>query len=468
MKPLSIGLSLVVLASITVVIYKTSREPNLTAPAATPAVAAPKPAAPPKQTTHIPTPSPPASPHALFKEPVEPYVFEFASAALTSWRNLADQKPALVLFSVHPFLDPLPDSERNFILDFVRTAPATELARRGRFNVPDTAFVPPQTVSVAIASGMIGELIFVQPTTRAVDKVSLTNFQQKAFTAGFLTKEEALALKLMDDGVIGGTVRGIPFRCVHPAALPPINRPVIVHVDLSYFKDLYVNDVKTPMYDLLYRTARSVRAAGWNSLAATLSYSNQEADFSLETRFMISRLAILLLHPELLEGSIPPSWILLSNARLASAMFTETTARELTSQAVAIAPDDPDALFALSLQKFVQRQSDEAFALLDRAVALDPGYALAYLDLAVTGAELGNVKKAEELLNKAAEIFPQNPFIRINLAGLLIRNNHGKEAIPLLRELQQLPWSATYHPDAASLLKQMLDDATVQATAIKP
>lgn len=478
MKSFYIGLSLVVLAAITVAVYWISLEPTLTAPATAPTpvpVLTPEPTAEKHSVPTVTTATAPAAAkqvrqnkptfptHALFKEPVEPQVFELASGALVIWRNLADQKPALVLFSVHPFLEPLPESERKSIRNFVRTASPAELVRRGRFNVPDTAFVPPQTVSAAIASGLIGELIFVLPTTRTVDQVSLPSFQQKAFAAGFLSEKETLALKLQDDGVISGRVRGIPFRCVHPDALPSISRPVIIHVDLSYFKDLYVNDVKTPLYNLIFQTAQSIRNAGWKSLAATLSYSNQEAEFSLETRYLISNLATLLLHPDLLESNPPLSWQLRADASLANATFAEETAQELIAQAVEVAPDDPDALYALSLQKFQQKQPDEAFALLDRAVAIDPGYALAYLDLAETGIELGQVKKAEELFNKAASIFPHNPFIRIKLAHLLIEGNRGTEAIPLLRELQQLPWSSTYHPETTRLLKQMLDYATGQA-----
>ena len=409
------------------------------------------------------TPAPkPAPTRALFQKPVEPGIFELSSGALVLWRNFADQKPALVLFSTHPFLDPLGAAEQEAIVKFVKTATPAELVRRSRLNAPDTIFVPPQTVSAAIESGMIGELVFVQPTTREVEKFSLVNFQKRAFAAGFLNEKEALALTLKD-GIISGTVRGIPFRCVHPETLPQIDRPVIVHVDLGYFMDVYINDVKTPMYNLLYQTARSIRDAGWQALAATLSFSNQEAEFSLDTRFIISDLAVLLLHPELLEGGTPPSWELRSNARLASAMFDETTASELTAKAVAVAPDDPAALYALSQRKFVERQPDEAFALLDRAVALDPGYALAYVDLGETALATGREAKAEELLKKAIKYFPNNPFIRITLADLLIQTDRSAEALPLIRKLQQLPWSLTAHPGVPPLLKEMAATAIEQS-----
>lgn len=402
---------------------------------------------------------------ALFKEPIEPAVFELSVGALAAWRNFAEQKPTLVLFSTHPFLNPLPPGEGEAIRNFVHTAPAAELVRRGRFNVPDPAFLPPQAVSAAIEAGLLGELIFVLPTTKTVDKFALADFQQRAFAAGFLSEPEALDLK-SKAGVISGKVRGIPFRCVHPNALPKLDRPVIVHIDLGYFKDLYVNDVKTPVYNLLYQTARSIRDTAWPALAVTLSYSNQEAEFSLATRFMISNLATILQHPELLEGGTPPSWKLLADARFAAAMFAETTAQELITRAAEVAPDDPDALYTLSQQLFQQLQPAEAFATLDRAVAIDPGYALAYLELAETGAEQGRWEKTEEMLAKARLIFPNNPFIAISQADLLIRRQRGQEAVPLLNELQQLPWSPVYHPNVPDLLRQML--AAARETSVQP
>lgn len=433
---------------------------SLTCPvlAATDAAVAPTATAPTADALH---------PLALFKNPVEPAVFELSTGALVIWRNFAKQKPTLVLFSTHPFLDPLHPGEGETIRNFVRTAPAAELVRRGRINVPDPAFTPPQTVSAAIEAGLLGELIFVQPTTKTVDKVALTDFQQRSFASGFLTEPEALGLKLKD-GVISGTVRGIPFRTVHPDALPKLDRPVIVHIDLGYFKDLYVNDVKTPVYNLLYQTARAIRDAAWPALAATLSYSNQEAEFSLETRFMISNLATLLLQPELLNGGTPPSWKLRADARFAAAMFAESTAQELTAQAARIASDDPDALYALSQLKFVEQRAAEAFALLDQAVALDPGYALAYLELAESGDVQGQWDKAEDLLAKAASIFPNNPFIRIRQADLLIRRGRGTEARVLLTELQQLPWSTTYYPGIPGLLREMNAAAAPPVSSAQP
>lgn len=399
--------------------------------------------------------------HALFKEPVTPAVYELASGGLATWRQHAEIKPALVLFSLHPFLDPLRNENVHGIKEFVRTAAPTELIRRTRLQTPDPILLPPQTTSAAIAAGLISELIFVQPSTQKMTEASLASFQQRTFDAGFLTAEEARALTLKDD-TISGTVRGIPFRTVHLDALPKITGPVLVHIDLGYFKELYVNAIKTPAYPLIYKLISEIREADWSTLAVTLSYSNQEVDFSLESRFMIATLADVLYHPALLDGGIPASWTLRANALYAAEMFAESKAQELLAEATLTNPDDPAAFYDFSLVLFRLKNNPEAFAALDQAVALDKGYARAYLDLTNAGMALGDKEQSLKLLSKAAASFPDNPFIRISRCDLLIRLGRGSEALPLLQQLQELPWSTVYHPGVPGLLQEMIEVAEEQ------
>lgn len=409
---------------------------------------------PPQTQSTTPAPEkklPQAGVRSLFKVAVEPTVYELPVGALATWRDYAGQKPALLLFSAHPLLDPIPAAEQETVRQLVLTGTAGDIIRRGRLNAADTVFISPQTVSAAIDSGLIAELIYVLPTPGKLSEMSLPEFQKRVFHSGFLTDKEALALT-MKNGVISGTVRGLPLRCVHPEALPKINRPVLVHVDLGYFKNLYVNEVKTPAYDLLYRTAASLHKADYPVLAVTLSYSNQEAEFGLESRFLISNLADLLRHPSMFEGNIPVSWKLRSDALYAGALFSSDKAMEFSIKAAETNPDDPAALYLLALIQLEQRQSAAALATLDRAVALDPGYALQYLDMADAWQQADQVLALRE---KAAKVFADNPIIRIQIAELLINSGKGKEALPIILSLQQLPWSTTYHPDVPEILKQM-------------
>jgi len=442
------------------------------------------PAAPPEQTPPI-TPSPPAqtvteplqkpSPEpaaapepevapaktfAPFIEPMTPAVYELASGALATWRQHAKHKPTLVLFSKHPFLTPLPEESLDEIRQFVRSAPAAEVVRRGYTQVADPMIASPQTVSAAIDAGLISELVFVfvEPTTRKTTDVALADFQQRAFAAEFLTGEEARALTVKD-GIITGTLRGIPFRCLRLEKLPKIDGPVIVHVDLGFLEELYVNAIKTPVYPLIYKLIDAIRTANWPVLAVTLSFSNLEVEFPLEHRFMITTLADTLYHPALIGGGVPDSWLLRANAQYAAEMFAEGMSQDLVAEATRISPDDPAAFYDYSLVLFRQKNNREAFAALEQAVKLDRGYALAYLYLTETGMDMGVPGRSLELLTKAAAAFPDNPFIRISRADMLIRLGRGAEALPQLRELKQLPWSVEYHPGVPALLDEMIEAA---------
>jgi hypothetical protein len=395
-----------------------------------------------------------ATPKKPFQEPMEPTLYELPSGALATWRDHADQKPALILFSSHPFLTPLYDGDRKAIRDLVLTAPAADIVRRGRFWSADPLFFPPQTVSAAIDAELFSEVIFVRPTSKNVEELSLAEFRDQSLAAGFIDKREALALTL-NEGVITGTVRGTPLRVAHPLRIPKPSKPVIIHFDLSYFAELYINEIKTPVYDLLYATVLDVKDADPSALAVTFSYSNQEATYGLESRFMINDLAAILEHPRYLDETTPASWTLRAGALYAGAMFAESRARELTVQAATANPDDPAALFALAIRHLSQGREAEGFATLDQAAALDRGYALAYLDLAMTGLAMGKSDKAIELVRKATEAFPENSITRVDLAYLLIEGDRRKEALVLLKELEALPWSAVFHPETLKLIQEM-------------
>lgn len=401
-------------------------------------------------------------PQAIFVEPVKPAHFELASGALTIWRRYASNRPALLLFASHPLLSPIDPALRADVGRIVATASDEELLRRGRATASDTLLVSPQTVSAALDAKIFSEIVVILPTREAADAVSLEKFATRVTEAGFLSPEEGKTL-VLEGSTIRGSVRGIPLRVVHPDALPTIVSPSILHVDLGYFKETYINEIKTPIYDLIYEFAASVRDAGYKPVATTLSYSNQEVGYALTSRFVLRDLAQIMLHPEFLSGETPASWRLRAAAMYANIMFNETEARQLIQQAAQDTPGDAAALFDLGLLRFQQNRPDEGFALLDQVVAIDPGYAPAYIELADQGQRMGQWKRSFELLQKAADAMPDHAELRIRLAGDLIQRGRTAEARPLLAELAGLSWSAIYHPGIPETLIKMQAAASVDS-----
>jgi tetratricopeptide (TPR) repeat protein len=383
-------------------------------------------------------------------------VLELPSEALPYWRDAAaGNKPALVLFSIHPLLQPIEDTLKGDATRLMSNGSIDDFHQHGSMYRAEPLILPTQTLSAAIDADMFSEILWVFPSTATPDQMQHDLFRKQVTDAGFLTEEEGNALNL-DDGVYHGTVRGVPFRAVHPDVLPEISKPMILHIDLGYFKGLYQGEVKTRIYDILFNTALALNETAWQPLLTTLSYSTFEGTFSLDVRFLISNFADLLRDPGLLDGTMPQNWALRSEALYSVNFFLEGKVQEYYEQAAREYPQDAAAQYDLYKHLFFeQRNLDEALKLLDKAVQLDRGYAAAYLELALIADTDNNLNAALELLSKAAPLVPENPMVNLYRAQFLIQSGRKEEALPLIENLQTLNWSQHYHPDVPQLLEQM-------------
>jgi len=402
---------------------------------------------------------------ALFDEPIEPVMLELPSEALPYWRDAAaDSKPTLVLFSIHPLLTPIEENLKPDVAKLVASGSESDFTLHGSLYRAEPFLLPTQTVSAALDAGLFSEVIWVFPSTAEPEQMQQDLFRKQVTEAGFLTEEEGNALTL-DGGIYSGTVRGVPFRAVHPKALPEITGPMILHVDLGYFKGLYQGEVKTRIYDLLLNSALALNETGWQPLLTTLSYSTFEGTFSLDVRFLITNFAEMLRDPTLLDGTMPQNWALRSEALYAVNFFLEDKVKEYYEQAARDYPNDAAAQYDLYKHLFFeQRKIDEALAVLDKTVALDRGYAAAYLELAQIADNDGNLDAALELLSKAAPLVPENPMINLYRAQFLIQSGQKEQALPLIGQLEKLPWSKHFHPDVPQLLTDMRNAEISKAT----
>lgn len=403
---------------------------------------------------------------------VTPYRFELPSEALQVWRRYRSAQPALVLFSAHPLLQPLAPGQQKVTTDLLANGKDDDFYRRGSLSRSDPALSPLQTLNVALDNGLFSEVVWFFPTREKLADFSPEKFTTRMSKAGFIAKNENPNLHLLEEGVIGGTVHGVPLRIIHPlAALPELNRPALVHVDLGYFRGLYKNEVSTPLYNLLRETALTLRDADFDTLAVSLSYSTEGGAFSLSTRFLISDLTQLIEHPDLLGGKMPAGWRYHSEALYAREMYQEGQSRKLIAEAAEKYPDDPAVLY-VDLQNLLEKgRNDEGFKLLDRIVKLDPGYAMEYLSLAETGVDKGWLDKSLELLDKASAVYPDDPFILLYKIDVLKRMKRETDTLPLIKTLQQYRWSKLFYPQmpqhladlAKPALKALVSGGTRQA-----
>ncbi len=393
-----------------------------------------------------------------------PTLVELPTAALPFWREHRQEKPALVLMSFDPFLQPIPAELRERARDLALSGTPQEIDRHGSYPRIDPVIVPTQALSAALAADFFSKIYWVFPSKVAPLQLEIDKFREQMVKAEFLTQAEAREVEFRD-GRYAGTLRGVPFEALHFQKLAEITGPVVVHLDLSYFRGLYDNEIKTPLYDLIHQSASTLLTTSWQPLALTLSYSTVQGAISLDTRFVLTNLAEILREPRLLTEAMPRPWELRAEALYAADMFTESKKIELYREAVQLAPDDATTIYDLFQAHFLAKNVDQALQALDRAVALDPGYGAAYLRLADMALQDQNPEAALTLLEKASAVFPENPFIDLQRADLLRQMGAGDQAQALMEPLKDVSWSPVYHAEIPGMIDQMLAPLSDQKSA---
>ncbi len=391
----------------------------------------------------------------IMRESIVPNRFELPSQAPQIWRKYKQQRPALVLFSEHPFLQQIPPQLHTRINSLLEEGTADDFYRHGSIQRCDPLLLPMQTLNAALSQQYFSEIIWYFPFRQNLADVSIDDFRTQMTKAGFLNTAEADKLKIIEEGVIEGDVQGVPLRIIHPlASLPEINRPILLHIDLGYFRGLYINEISTPAYDLLQETVELLRDSQWNTLEITLSTSTEGGNYSLATRFVIADLARLLTNPALLDDKMPASWKNRKEAMFNQNFFQESKARELIQLNAMKFPNDPTIQYDTYQLLIKAGDNQTAFNHLDKAVVLDPGYAEGYLVLAEKGQKEGWYAQTLIFLDKAAKVYPQNPFILLQKADLLISLKRESEAKSIYSQQQKCSWSKFFYPTISEELKK--------------
>jgi hypothetical protein len=399
-------------------------------------------------------PAPPLVTTKLLQEPTEASLGELPIDALSVWRPMRRNKPTLVLLSQDPFLQPIPAVLQEEAKALILTGSPYELAEKTSLQSTTPLLLSSMATSAALRSSLFSEVVWVLPSTMPRDKLDIKVFRQQLLDFGAINEEEAQTFTL-GEGSFSGTVRGVPFRAVLPDALPTIDGPVVLHIDLSFFQPLYKGEIKTKIYPLLYDSLRLLRDGGLQTAAVTISSSNIDGTLPLAVRFIGPTLARLLKNPELLDKPILPNWQRRANALFLPNFFNNEKARELYLEMETDLPDDPSVKYSLYQTSRELKEGDKALDYLAQAVALDPGYAVEYLTLSDLAAEKGLPEQAVKMLRLAAEAMPENPFISLRLAAQLGAFGQSEEALTLLDKLHNQSWSQVYYPDVLAHIETM-------------
>ncbi len=417
-----------------------------------PATPPPQRQIPPAKATS-PQPAAALNTTALLRNPIQPTLVELPTAALPVWREARGNKPALVFLSQDPFLAPIPEQVRAEALNLVQDGTKQEMLTRVATPAADPLLLPSMALSAALEAGFFSRVVWVLPSKGGIDELQLKTFQEQLLGLGAVDQAEAASFTQTVPGTFAGTVRGVPFQAVHLDALPAIEAPIVLHLDLSYFLPLYQGEIKTPLYPLLAKTHLALRDKQWQAVAVTLSASNLNGVIPLASRFVAADAALIYREPGVLDGAMPPDWDTRARALYLENFFKKEEVRVLYEEMEQRLPKDASVKYALYqvLRQF--KEGDKALVKLQEAVKLDKVYALEYLALADVAKEQNLPAQVQRMLTLANEAFPGNVFMQLRMAGFLKASGHAEMAEKLLADLRKQSWSAIYYPDMAKQLE---------------
>lgn len=401
----------------------------------------------------------------LLKESIPVARFETTEEALSVWRGAKDLHPALLLFSNNPHLQPIPEKLRRQAADLISNADPAQLAMETTDRSSNPLLLAGMAVDAALRNSWFSELIWCYPRMETAQGLDLQQFKEQFITAGFADKREADTLSLTDE-TFSGTLRGVPFIATDLASVEPFKQPVIVHIDLGYFQPLYKNEVSTPLLDLVYKTLTTIKSKQLQVLAVTFSYGHIDDKISLGVRFVGDIISYLVEDPARLDQSMPINWRRQRDALYLDNFFQKEQIRGLFLKQELDAPNE--AWIKYNLYRSVKSLKEEGLAMdyLEQAVALDPVYAIEYLELSALAYNQNDPNDARTLLDHAARAFPEDVFIELQLAQLDNETGKADEALKRLEKLRRLPWSTTYYAQVPEYLEEL--KATVKSDTFVP
>lgn len=170
------------------------------------------------------------------------------------------------------------------------------------------------------------------------------------------------------------------------------------------------------------------------------------------------------------NGSAPTPQLYTAMAEMSQRSGNADQARSLYQKALALDPNDMNALLGAAHMEDRLGRLDVALPLYERAVNVSPGNASAMNDLALCLARKGELAAAQRVLEKAVQLDPQNTLYRNNIAKVLVEMNSTDQAVGHLSAVHP---PAVAHYNMGVLLSQRGRHAEATrhlliATAIDP
>ena len=379
----------------------------------------------------------------LLVDGVTPVVVETPAEALPTWRQYASVRPTLLLLASDPSLLPYPERIKAEVLNLARMADIPTLRKSALPTLANPILLPNMALAAALDAGFFGKVIWLIPM-KPDTTLTLEAFRARLVAQGILTETEAAAFR-DEGGSFVGTVRNVPFTAT-TKTLPPQKEPLLLHLDLSYFRPGYHSEIREPLHHHVRGLLISLRESHLSVLATTVSLSNLSTELPLTTRFLGGMVSRLFVEPKRLDEALSSQEALRADAMYLSNFFRKEDVLEKYLLMEKAAPRDPSIKYDLYLTLRQFNRVEEAQEKLREAVVLDPIYGLEYLVLAELALQKERPDGALQMFDKAAAIFPENPFIPLYKARLYAQLGHPEKVKEILAPLQEVIWSDLYFP----------------------
>lgn len=391
----------------------------------------------------------------LFSEPIQPTLVESPLEALPVWRQTGGTA-TLVLMANDPLLRPVPPLLMNRAIQLATSANLGEIQTSGARPTPNPVVFDDMTLDLALRARMFVRVIWVLPLTKPLP---FDAFKEQLAASGTFSASEIESFGTENSGCFSGKVRGIPTDVCSIDHLPQVQGPIVLHWEMSFFREVYKDEIRTPMYNLLGEIATKLRKTAWSATAVTLNRSSLGQETTLATRFLADDLERLVKHPELLNAPHPPNdWLLRQRAFYADLLFQRAKSIENAKELVRAHPEQASSHFLL-YHFLIKDGYSAASEHLHQSVQLDPIYALEYLDLADWALKKNRGEMALELIERARKGLPDDPFIKLQHAKFLLLSGNNRRALSIVEELQSLPWSSLYYQHIPPQLEEMARQA---------
>ncbi|MDT8442722.1 MAG: hypothetical protein RQ722_00380 [Desulfuromonadales bacterium] len=402
-------------------------------------------AAAPKEATKL-------KPFVLLAEPAILHPLEHPASALPHWQKASSQKPVLLLLSNDPFLISTPDEKLAEITQALQNNPA----RLENFTTADPLMFPNMSVDYALRQGWFSQLAWALPLRDPLATLSKDKLTEQLLQSQLIDQGEADSMSVSENWAVAN-IRNTEFVAAALKNLPKLDRPVVVHIDLSYFQPLYKNEISTPLFPLIFQTLEELRQRQLNCLAVTFSYGNLENRIALDVRFIGEVIKQYVEAPATIDQPVPANWQRQSEALYLSNFFQKEKIRELFEAQEQDAPDSAWVKFNLYRSAAEHKEGTKALDYMAEAVKLDPVFAMEYFNLTQMAYEKGRPDEAMRMLRLAGEALPDDPQIKLQIAQMAVELKEAHAAAQVVKELQELPWSNIYYPQMPEYLESFTD-----------